>query len=138
MMYNHDSKKFAIIGLGLIGGSLAKALRQRLNIRGIAAVDTNRESLNQALKDGNISRCFTEVNEYILNSDVIFICTPVKVAIEYIESLYKKTKPGCIVTDVGSTKGEIISYINNLSDPPCFIGGHPMAGTEKTGYASSF
>ncbi|NSW91948.1 MAG: prephenate dehydrogenase [Firmicutes bacterium] len=132
------NKKFSIIGLGLIGGSLARAFCQRLNIQDITAVDKNTDSINQALKDGNISRGFTEVNEYVWNSDVIFICTPVKSTIEYIKKLYKKTKPRCIVTDVGSTKSEIISYINNLSDPPCFIGGHPMAGTEKTGYASSF
>jgi len=130
--------KFSIIGLGLIGGSLAKALRQRLKVQDITAIDRNMDSLCQALEDGSITRYFTEVNEYVWNSDIIFLCTPVKFTIEYIKVLHKKIKPGCIITDVGSTKAEIINYIGSLPDPPCFIGGHPMAGTEKTGYSSSY
>jgi prephenate dehydrogenase len=47
-------------------------------------------------------------------------------------------KKGCIVTDVGSTKGKIVSFVNGLENPPCFIGGHPMAGAEKTGYGSGY
>ncbi|NLC68943.1 MAG: prephenate dehydrogenase, partial [Clostridiaceae bacterium] len=132
-----SNKRFTIIGLGLIGGSLAKAFRQYLGTIDIASVDTNKESLRQALKDGTISHAFTGVNEHVLKSDVIFICTPVRTTIDYIKKLYGKTRPGCIVTDVGSTKGEIIDYINSLRDPPCFIGGHPMTGMEKCGYAAS-
>lgn len=131
-------KKVAIIGLGLIGGSLARAFTERLGISDITAVNRTMEPIREAIKDGNISRGFTEVNEYIWNSDIIFICTPVKRTIEYIEIISKNAGPGCIVTDVGSTKAEIINYINSMENPPCFIGGHPMAGTEKTGYAAGF
>ena len=73
----------------------------------------------------------------MFDSDIIFICTPVK-TIDYIKVIYKKAKPGCIVTDVGSTKAEIINYIDSLTNPPCFISGHPMTGAEKTGYVSSY
>ena len=90
------------------------------------------------MKDGTISRGFSELNEYVYDSDIIFICTPVKLAIEFIKALGGKVKKNCIITDVGSTKGEIIEYIDKMIDPPLFIGGHPMAGTEKTGYSSSF
>ena len=47
-------------------------------------------------------------------------------------------RDGCIITDAGSTKDEIIQYVNKMADPPCFIGGHPMAGTEKSGYSGSY
>jgi len=61
-----------------------------------------------------------------------------KDAVEYITRLHGKVKAGCILTDTASTKGEIIDYVNSLDNPPCFIGGHPMAGTEKAGFSSSF
>jgi len=131
-------KKVSIIGLGLIGGSLAKALREKVGIADVTAVSRSMEPLRQALQDGTIDRGFCEVNEYVWNSDIIFICTPVKTAIKYIETIAARVRPGCIVTDVGSTKAEITKYVDGLENAPCFIGGHPMAGTEKMGYASSF
>ena len=135
---NMKDKKVTIIGLGLIGGSLARALHNRLDISDITAVNRRKESIDQALQDGVICRGFNDVNDYVYNSDIIFICTPVKRTMEYIYHLSGKVKPDCIITDVGSTKGEIIEYVNSLTSPPCFVGGHPMAGTEKTGYISSF
>ncbi|HOM01509.1 MAG TPA: prephenate dehydrogenase [Acetivibrio sp.] len=133
-----QAEKISIIGLGLIGGSLARALKERLNIKSIAAVDINERSLSQAIKEGYISEGFTELCESVYNSDIIFICTPIKSTIDYITQLHGKVKDGCILTDTASTKGEIIDFINSLDNPPCFIGGHPMAGTEKAGFASSF
>ncbi|NLL06762.1 MAG: prephenate dehydrogenase [Clostridiaceae bacterium] len=127
----------SVIGLGLIGGSLAKALKERANISEIKAVDLSKESISQALQEGYISKGYTEINEDIYNSDLIFICTPVKNAIEYIEKLANRIKDNCIITDVASTKSEIVNYVNSMDNPPCFIGGHPMAGTEKSGFASS-
>ena len=131
-------KKVTIIGLGLIGGSLAKALRERLGIRDITAVGRSIEPLDKAVADGTISRGFTVLNDHVWESDLIFICTPVKTAMEYIRSLAGNVKASCIVTDVGSTKAEIINYVNALPEFIRFVGGHPMAGTEKTGYSSSF
>lgn len=130
--------KISIIGLGLIGGSLAKALVDKLGITGITGIDKNTDYLESAIKDGVISKGFTEPNEYLWDSDIIFICTPVKLTIEYIKSLSIKVKPSCIITDVGSTKGKVINFINSQVSPPCFIGGHPMSGSEKTGYHESF
>lgn len=136
--YEIKCRKYSIIGLGLIGGSLARAFRQYLDIENITAVDKNTDSINQALREGTISLGFTEINDHVLDSDVIFICTPVKTAIDVLKKIHGKTKPGCIVTDVGSSKSEIINFVDSLPSPPCFVGGHPMAGAEKAGYASSF
>ena len=113
-----------------------KALTQRLGIPDITAVDKNQDSIAAALEDRCISRGFTAVNDQILCADVIFLCTPVKYTLDYVNQLHGKVKPGCIITDVGSTKEQIISHVNNLHNPPCFIGGHPMAGSERTGYVS--
>ncbi|MCX7748941.1 MAG: prephenate dehydrogenase [Clostridia bacterium] len=131
-----QNKKVTIIGLGLIGGSLAKALRERLNISDITVVNRSIEPVNQAIKEGIVSRGYTEVNQYVYNSDIIFICTPVKYAINYILAIADKVKKDCIITDVGSTKLEIVEYINGMQNAPLFIGGHPMAGAEKTGYSA--
>jgi prephenate dehydrogenase len=133
-----QDKKIAIIGLGLIGGSIAKALKDRLNITCITAVDNNESSIRQAISEGYIQEGFTELNDSVYNSDIIFLCTPVKYTLEYLTLLCGNVKESCILTDTASTKKEIIDYINSLDNPPCFIGGHPMAGTEKAGFASSF
>lgn len=136
--YTFHDKKVGIIGLGLIGGSLARALHERLGITRIVAVNRTREPLEQALADRMISQGFSDLDSELLDCDIIFICTPVKRALGYIDALTGRVKSGCIITDVGSTKAEIVSYVNQLDNPPCFIGGHPMAGAEKTGYSASF
>lgn len=135
---NFKGLKVGIIGLGLIGGSLARALRERLGVENIIAVNRSPEPLNQALKDGTISCGFNEINNQILECDIIFLCTPVKHTLQYISKLAGKVSPSCIVTDVGSTKAEIIDFINSMECPPQFIGGHPMAGAEKMGYSAGF
>ncbi len=130
--------RIAIIGLGLIGGSLAKALHAKLGYQGIVAVDADERALESALEEGIIEKGFISLDSSIYASDIIFICTPVKQTMRYISELAPRLGKTCIVTDVCSTKGEITQYVEELPDPPVFIGGHPMAGTEKSGYASSF
>lgn len=127
----------SIIGLGLIGGSLARALHERVGISNIAAFDPDLKALEQAMKDGHIYYGDTIVDEYLADSDIIFICTPVKYTKQYLEILQVMVKKECIITDVGSTKGDIMDFVNTLPSLHNFIGGHPMAGSEKTGYESS-
>jgi prephenate dehydrogenase len=133
-----EINKIAIIGLGLIGGSLARALKEKAGVREIIAVTRSREAIDQAILDGSICRGSDKLDEDVYDSDVIFICTPVKQALRFMEELSGRVKPGCIVTDVGSTKEEITMYAEDKTKLSCFIGGHPMAGTEKSGYASGF
>ncbi len=127
----------SIIGLGLIGGSLAKALRQTDQALVLYGVDSCTASLRLAEYDGVINRGFAECCSDIYQSDIIFICTPVKKAVEYIAHLTGRVKADCILTDVASTKGEVCNYIEKLEAAPVFVGGHPMAGTEKSGYINS-
>ncbi|MCX7842230.1 MAG: prephenate dehydrogenase [Clostridia bacterium] len=129
--------KIGIIGLGLMGGSLAKALKLKAGIEDITAFNNTPQALSQAKAEGIISRGCTELNEHIFNCDIIFICTPVKPALHYLSVLSGRINPDCIVTDICSTKEEIVRFADSLSAPVTFVGGHPMAGSEKTGYAAS-
>jgi prephenate dehydrogenase len=130
-------KHVTVIGLGLIGGSIAKALKDRCGIKTIIGIDCNTDTLNQALKEKVISVGATEITPDIHQSDMVFICTPVSKTPEWIKKIIPAVKPDCIITDVGSTKSQLISHIEQMSDSFHFVGGHPMAGSEKSGYTAS-
>ena len=131
------NNKVTIIGLGLIGGSIARALTERAGITDITAINQTMEPVELAVREGTVTRGFTRLNHHVWESDIVFICTPVKHIPMYIDLLSGRVKPGCIITDAGSTKSEIIKHVNAMKSPPCFIGGHPMAGSEKTGFSAS-
>ncbi|HEX2946251.1 MAG TPA: prephenate dehydrogenase/arogenate dehydrogenase family protein [Clostridia bacterium] len=130
--------RISIIGLGLIGGSLAKALHGKLNVRSITAVDSDTDALGLALQQGIIEKGITVPDESVFTSDIIFICTPVKQAVKYIIEIAPLVNDTCIVTDTCSTKEEIAKAVAGLPHKLCFIGGHPMAGTERSGYVNSY
>ncbi len=133
-----NQNKITIIGLGLIGGSIAKALYDKLVLRHVIAVDTDEQALEAALEQGIITDGLVSPNADVYSSDIIFVCTPVKYTFKTIAQLTPHIKDTCIITDTGSTKEEIIGLVNNMVKPPHFIGGHPMAGTERTGFANSY
>lgn len=128
---------FGFIGLGLIGGSLAKGIRRACPDAVLMAFSRTREPLLQAQKDGVIDLVLDSVNEQFSRCDIIYLCTPVEYNAVYLAQLRPLLKPGAIVTDVGSTKTAIHEAAAALSMEGCFIGGHPMAGSEKTGYEHS-
>ncbi len=132
-----EVRKVTIIGLGLIGGSLARAITERTGISDITAVTTGEHTIEEALNDGTIKQGFTCLNEYVYDSDIIFLCTPIKQCMEYLEKLQYRVGPETLITDVCSTKAGIINYVEGLTKHISFIGGHPMAGSEKTGYRAS-
>jgi len=129
--------KIGIIGLGLIGGSLAKALKNRIGVKTIVALNHNEDVLKQAYKEGVIDAYTTDVNEIFSDCDIIFVCTPVSIIHEYIQKLTAYIKPDCIISDVGSTKYKIYERIKNISNKFCYIGGHPLTGSEKFRYSAS-
>jgi len=130
-------KKVGIIGLGLIGGSLAKALKSRVGVEKIVALNRSEDVLKLALNEGVIDEYTTEVDSSFLGCEIIFICTPVGLIFDYAKKLLPFIEKSCIVTDVGSTKGGIYDKIKTLSDKFCYIGGHPMTGSEKFRYQAS-
>ncbi|MBQ7265787.1 MAG: prephenate dehydrogenase [Firmicutes bacterium] len=124
-----------IIGLGLIGGSLARALKATVKCK-IYAYSRRKEPLEKAFADGNIDAYSTEEMSLFKNCDVIFICVGVELIPEFTKKLIPIIKKGAILTDVGSTKEIIFNSMLEFKDVN-FIGGHPMAGSEKTGYENS-
>ena len=127
----------AFIGLGLIGGSLAKGIkRARPDIRIMAYMRT-RAKLEQAQKDGIVDVILEGIGEELRECDLIFLCTPVEYNARYLSAIRPFLKPGALITDVGSTKTDIHEEIRRQGLEHCFVGGHPMTGSEKTGYENS-
>lgn len=125
------------IGLGLIGGSIAKALKASIPAIQIIAYDVNKEALNQATADGIVDTKVSEIDDNFSKCDYIFLCAPVSKNEENLLTLKKYISPACILTDVGSVKTGIHQAIDRLGLSEQFIGGHPMAGSERFGYLNS-
>ncbi|SNX52692.1 prephenate dehydrogenase [Thermoanaerobacterium sp. RBIITD] len=129
-------KKVSIIGLGLIGGSLAKAIKEYTNIK-IIGVDIDENYIHEAIREGIIDKGIKNIQS-TLDADVVFICSPVGEIINCIKNVIPYLKDGCIITDVGSTKKSIMDMIDKvLTQNTYFIGGHPMTGSEKSGFYAS-
>lgn len=125
------------IGLGLIGGSIAKALRQTYPDAALIGYDTNTQSLQLALREGVLNASVEEIGEEFRDCDYIFLCAPVSCNAQNLEKVKAFLSPQCLLTDVGSVKTDIHSHIEALGLDGQFIGGHPMAGSERTGYLNA-
>ncbi len=126
--------KIAIFGVGLIGGSLALCFKGKPGLK-VVGHSPRASSVAKYLKRGVVDHATTSMQEAAEDADVIFLCTPVGMLDEYLQQLTKlRLKPGCIITDVGSTKQSIERCAKSLElQDVYFIGGHPMAGSERSG-----
>lgn len=130
--------ELGFIGFGLIGGSIARALKkQKLDITVTVYTRRQNPDLEAGRREGIIDELFYEIDERFSRCDIIFLCAPVLKNLEFLPLLKPLIKPGCILTDVGSVKYNICERASELGLARHFIGGHPMAGSEKTGYANS-
>lgn len=129
--------KIGFIGLGLIGGSIAKRLKSLYPDLEIIATAGHEETIAAAYAQHLIANKTCCGIEAFFDCDYIFLCTPVKMNIQYLRQLKGNVKASCIITDVGSVKTEIHREVIALGMEKQFIGGHPMAGSEKTGLDSS-
>lgn len=125
------------IGLGLIGGSLAKAIKKYGLSKKIIAYDIDKKALDTALSEQVIDIIANDIDDTFKSCSIIFLCCPIKINIEVFKKLTKIVNPTCIITDVGSTKQDIMNAVNALDTDIVFIGGHPMAGSEQSGYNAS-
>lgn len=125
------------IGLGLIGGSIAKALHSKLPDAHIIAYDTNAASLELALKEGVIQEACSQIGKAFGSCDYLFLCAPVSHNDQNLLTLKEYLSPETILTDVGSVKTGIHRHIESMGLNRQFIGGHPMTGSERFGYANS-
>ena len=127
----------AFIGLGLIGGSIARGIKRARPDIHIMAYMRTRSKLEQARQDGIVDEILDGVDSRLSRCDLIFLCTPVEYNAQYLATIRPFLKQGALITDVGSTKTKIHEEILSLGLEDCFVGGHPMAGSEKTGYENS-
>lgn len=125
------------IGLGLIGGSIAKAIHQKLPDAHLIAYDTNNSSLELALQEGVIEEACSGIGASFGRCDYVFLCAPVTHNDENLITLKKYLSPDVILTDAGSVKTGIHEHIAAAGLDEVFIGGHPMAGSERFGYANA-
>ena len=126
------------LGLGLIGGSIARSIRKNFpSCRIFVYSRRKNEDLLQGIKDGIISDITYSIDAHFSECDIIFLCAPVLQNIQFLEQLKPLINKTCIITDVGSVKGNIHKEVKRLELEAQFIGGHPMAGSEKTGFANS-
>ncbi len=125
------------IGLGLIGGSIARAMRKHYPTCHLIAYDINQDSLAVAVSDGVINLSLSTISTEFSDCDYIFLCAPVSENDRNLTELKKYISPDCLLTDVGSVKTDIHNHIAKAELESQFIGGHPMAGSERTGYINS-
>lgn len=126
--------KVTIIGLGLIGGSLAQALRESGEVRTVSGVDTDSGSVDYALKNGIIDEGSTDISEAVSGAEVIVAATYVGTIADTIRSAVPHAEDGALITDVGSVKAGIVREIESfIPERLGFVGGHPIAGTENSG-----
>lgn len=137
MKEESDFKKITIIGVGLIGGSLGLALKEKKANFKIVGID-KQEIIEKAIARGAIDEGTVNLKEGIEEADIVIIATPVKTILNLLTQINPFLKKGCIVTDTGSTKQQIVQKANKvLSKDIFFIGGHPMAGSEEYGIDSA-
>ncbi len=127
-------KGILIIGLGLIGGSLALSLKNEGYRGKIYGFDLNEERIKKAIQMGAIDEGFTDLkNVPWENIDLVVLATPVKTFLDVAKKIKPFLKEKTVITDVGSVKGELVRQLEEILKPYKFIGAHPIAGTEKEG-----
>lgn len=132
-------ERLTVIGVGLIGGSFARALREAGAVGTIVGVDTDRDNLNQALSLGIVDEITPDVARGVRDAQVVFVSVPVCSIPMVVREIAPFLPPGCIVSDGGSVKSAIVRECEALMPPGCaFVGGHPIAGTEHSGAAAAF
>lgn len=140
MEASKDTPCFGFIGFGLIGGSIARSLRRQYPSSQIMAYNYYRTKphpkLEMAAGEGVLTGISTSLVDFS-RCNVVFLCAPVLTNISYLRQVAPYIQGDCIITDVGSVKGNIHKAVEELGLTRNFIGGHPMAGSEKTGYNNS-
>ncbi len=133
-------KNMCIIGVGLIGGSLARAAKLAGVVGNVIGTSRNQSHLEKALDLGVIDEFDLDFKNAVKNSDLIVIATPVGAIKSVLEEIKDSIPENAVITDVGSTKGSVLEAATEVFGelPSRFIPGHPIAGNEKSGVISSF
>lgn len=132
---SHLFKTIGVIGVGLLGGSIAAAARQRQLAETILGAGRNPSRMRAAQQSGLLDRGSTNIAETAAQSDLVIVCTPVNHIVQFIRVVAEHSRPGTVITDVGSTKQKICSELyGSLPEGVSFVASHPLAGSEKAGF----
>lgn len=132
-------RRLAVIGVGLIGGSFAMALRNAGLVEHVTGIGRSRENLDSASKLGVIDRATTSVAEGVQHADLIFIAVPTRQLPPVLLAMDSFVSPEALITDAGSTKQDVVAEVNKLIPRHAhrFVPGHPIAGAERSGAAAA-
>jgi prephenate dehydrogenase len=126
----------AIVGVGLIGGSIALAARRHGVAARILGTDRDASALEQALREGMLDEAFSHPSQTVIDADLVVFCTPVDTIAAQVVEAAAHCRPGTLLTDAGSTKAAIVrDTAGRLPAGVEFVGSHPLAGSEKHGPA---
>jgi prephenate dehydrogenase len=131
-----SDRSIAVIGVGLMGGSLGLAARSLAGVRRVVGYSRRRETLEAALEIGAVTEVSASIEDAVSAADLVFVCTPVRLVVEHVRRAHAAAPPGCVISDVGSTKGSLMSALTVEEQQRC-IGGHPLCGAETAGVANA-
>ena len=128
-------EKVTLVGVGLLGGSLGKALRTRGLANSVVGLVRREATISEAVAGGAVDSATLDIEEAVSGADLIVLCTPLGAMAELLRQMLPFLAPQALVTDVGSAKGLVSSELEQvLADHSAsFVGSHPMAGAEKGG-----
>ena len=128
----------AILGPGLIGGSLARALAERKLATRLAIYARSERALNEIRAAKLPAELTNDPRQAVRGADVVILCVPIEKMGDLAKTVIADLKPGVLVTDVGSVKGSVVRELEPIfGDTVQWIGSHPMAGSEQTGFAAA-
>ena len=132
--------RLCVIGVGLIGGSLARALREAGEVGEVVGSGRGEENLRAALRLGVVDRYELDPARAVVDADVVVIAVPLGAIEPVLRAIAPYLKPTTVVTDVGSAKGDVVADVERIYGhvPANFVPGHPIAGTERSGVEASF
>lgn len=133
-------QRLCVIGVGLIGGSLARALRAVDAVGEVVGAGRGEDNLRTAVELGVIDRYYTDLTQAVLGADVVLVAVPLGAMQRVFQSIAPHLAANAVLTDAGSAKGSVVADVERVYGqiPPHFVPAHPIAGTEQSGVAASF
>ena len=133
-------RRLTIVGVGLIGGSLARALKEQGYCQEVVGCSRNPDNLERAVELGVIDRFETNLAQAVTGADMVVLCVPMGAMEGVFRAIGSHLAADAVVTDAGSSKRSVIEAARKAFDglPPFLVPGHPIAGTERTGVDASF
>ena len=135
-MAGRQVRTVALVGVGLMGGSLGLAARERAGVAEVRGFSQTRATLDLALERGAITAACDSLEEACRDAELVFVCTPVRLVVKHVREALRAAAPQAVITDVGSTKGPLMRALSPTEQRRC-IGGHPLCGSETAGVVNA-